>query len=470
MAAPGSLAGPAKLGAVSNLLGKLTKDLEQNNLSSQERDSALEELKIYGRDPRHSDPIFAKEGVETLTKHAFKEPSTTTSRNALRVLCNAMLLKPETRQRFVDLGYEAQACEVLKSDNRDDEFLISRLLLFTTYGTTIDLQKLVDEHQLAGSIIENIARHAERISTKPSSPSAADPMEEMALIESLKLLFNITSMCKTIDSSPAVTPLVTLLSKLDVTSQMAPLSPPLSPLVNALMNVNLDSEVAKPSLYPENITGSITEKLVHLLDLSMKTYSDNDLEITVSPLVCLIARIHEHAPAEARKFLQSKLLPTQEDRKAVLGQGDNLPARLLKNWTNALAPQLRTAIAELFFDLSDKDANKFVQNVGYGFASGFLFQRNIPVPDSARDGATMGDVPGSGGRPINPITGQFLDAEGVSELPEMTDEEKEREAERLFVLFERLNQLGVIQVQNPIQQAVQSGRFEELPDDAEDVD
>ncbi|KAK0632096.1 guanine nucleotide exchange factor [Immersiella caudata] len=439
-------------------------------ITPEQRDSALEELKLYGRDLRDSDPIFTKEGVETLTKHAFKEPSSTTSRNALRVLCNAMLLKPETRQRFVDLGYEPQACEALKSDNRDDEFLISRLLFFTTYGTTIDIQKLVDEHQLIDSIIENLARHAKRLSTKSPSPSAANPMEEMALVESLKLLFNITSMCKTIDSAPAVAPIVALLSKLDVTSQDAPLSPPLSPLVNALMNVNLDSEVAKASLYPNDLTGSITEKLAHLLDLSMKAYSDNNLETTVSPLVCLIARVHEHAPAKTREFLQSKLLPTEEDRKGVLGQGDNLPARLLQNWANALAPQLRTAIAELFFDLSDKDANKFVQNVGYGFASGFLFQRNIPVPDSVNDGATMGDIPGSGGRAINPITGQLLDAEGVSELPEMTDEEKEREAERLFVLFERLNQLGVIQVQNPVQQAVQSGRFEELPDDAEDVD
>jgi hypothetical protein len=202
-----------------------------------------------------------------------------------------MLLKPETRQRFVDLGYEAQACEALKSDNRDDEFLISRLLLFTTYGTTIDLQKLVDEHQLASSIIENLARHAKRLSTKPPSPSAADPMEEMALVESLKLLFNITSMCKTVDSSSAVAPLVILLSEQEVTSQTAPLSHPLGSLVNALMNVNLDGEGAKSSLYPENIGGSITEKLVHLLDLSIKAYSESDLETTVSPLVCLIARI-----------------------------------------------------------------------------------------------------------------------------------------------------------------------------------
>jgi hypothetical protein len=240
-----------------------------------------------------------------------------------------------------------------------------------------------------------------------------------------------------VDSSLAVSPLVSLLCRIEVSSQEAPLSPPLGPLVNALMNVTLDSKDAKASLYPDKVVGSVTNKLAKLLDLSMTAYSDGDLETAVSPLVCLISRIYEHAPESTREFLQEKLLPTEEDRQGVLGQGDNLPARLLQNWTNALAPQFRTAVAELFFDLSDKDATKFVQNVGYGFASGFLFQRNIPVPDSVKDGQSMSDVPGSGGRAVNPITGQFLDAEDVSELPEMTDEEKEREAERLFVLFER---------------------------------
>jgi len=38
---------------------------------------------------------------------------------------------------------------------------------------------------------------------------------------------------------------------------------------------------------------------------------------------------------------------------------------------------------------------------------------------------------------VNPITGQLLQMEEQVEMEEMTQEEKEREAERLFVLFER---------------------------------
>ena len=44
----------------------------------------------------------------------------------------------------------------------------------------------------------------------------------------------------------------------------------------------------------------------------------------------------------------------------------------------------------------------------------------------------------------------------------MTEEEKDREAERLFVLFERLRATGVVDIKNPVQQAIDEGRFEEL--------
>jgi hypothetical protein len=114
---------------------------------------------------------------------------------------------------------------------------------------------------------------------------------------------------------------------------------------------------------------------------------------------------------------------------------------LLKNTTNAMAPELGKAISHLLFDLSGRDALKFIENVGYGFASGFLSQNDIPIPKEALSGAGgssgAAGPSSSGGREFNPITGQFLDAEKLPEMSPMTQQEKERAAERLFVLFER---------------------------------
>ncbi|KAI1138051.1 guanine nucleotide exchange factor [Hypoxylon sp. FL0543] len=456
--------GPEKLAAVTSLMDKLAEDLTSISLLPHQRDSALEELKIYSRDPRDADPLFTKKGIETLARHAFNSPSSTTSRNAMRILCNALLLKQETRQMLVDLGYEAKLCDKLKSDNRDDEFLVSRILFLTTYGTTVNLKELIDKHHLADAIIKNLERHAKQRSV---TSSATDPMEDTALSQTLQLLFNITHYCGDRASSftAAIPHIVTVLCKGSFSTQR-PLDPPTSSLVNALLNLEIGSKDVRSSLYPQNDPNMLANRLVDLLSRSMAAYKDEELDGSITPLIGVIRAIHEHAPEDVKNSIRSRLLPTEADRSQVLGRTDSLPSWLLKNSTNPLAPQLRETISNLFFDMSDKDASKFVENVGYGFASGFLFNRNLPIPQNASE--AFSTAQGGPNRPVNPITGQFLDNERHPETPEMTQEEKEREAERLFVLFERLRANGVISAENPVRTAVEQGRFEELPDDYEE--
>lgn len=92
---------------------------------------------------------------------------------------------------------------------------------------------------------------------------------------------------------------------------------------------------------------------------------------------------------------------------------------------------------------------------------------NLPVPENKLKGEDESEDPGGrlttiDGKEINPVTGQRRDMEPQDPGPEMTDEEKEREAERLFVLFERLKATGVVNIVNPVEQALQEGRFEEV--------
>lgn len=117
-----------------------------------------------------------------------------------------------------------------------------------------------------------------------------------------------------------------------------------------------------------------------------------------------------------------------------MGRGDILSARLLNLTTEALAPKARVLTGRLLFELSDLNPGKFITNVGYGYASGFLMSNGIPIPPEALDKTVE-----LNGTPINPVTGQTLEAEERDQKPlsEMTDEEKMREAEKLFVLFER---------------------------------
>lgn len=347
----------------------------------------------------------------------------------------------------MELGYEAKACNKLKNDSRDDEFLVSRIIFLTTYGTKVDIEKLIDQHHLAETICLNISRHARKYVNKQKQVKELDPMEDMALTESCKLLFNLTHFCpqKIGAFSPALPHLLIILCKKPISSTK-PLEPPISPLINSLVNLDLEQKDNIQILFPKGTPNINADRLIEILDKSTSAtvYSDSELEYLVSPLVTFLRRMYELAPGEVQEHIQKYLLPSNEDRTQPLGRAESLSGRLLRLTTNSGTPQVRETVSGLLFQLSNKDARTFVQNLGYGFASGFLFQHNVPIPENALEAWSTSDsdfslsrVSSESSKPINPITGQTLESEPIINMPEMTQEEKEREAERLFVLFER---------------------------------
>ncbi|KAF4991819.1 hypothetical protein FGRMN_7589 [Fusarium graminum] len=453
-------AGAEKLKAVKELVDDLTEDLDNEQFLPDDRALALEKLKIYTRDPKNSEPLYTEKGIHMLLRHAYDNSSIKASHAAMRVLANAMLLVPLTRRIFVEKKFAPRACQKLDTEDFDGEFLNSRVLLISTYDPHIDLDELLDNEKLADRIINNLARHEKEMNSKKAE---SDPMQDMALAETLKLLFNVTHHRpeKASMFTPAVPHLAALLFKDDI-SPTNPLSPPVGFIVNGFLNLELGGQESQESLHPEGDTDKVVFRLIEILDPAIRTTPDSQLDASVTPLIGLIKTIYEHAPESSKNLIRERLLPTEEDRKDVLGKGDNLSAKLLKNYNNPLAPNTRNMIQHLFFDLSDKDASKFVENVGYGLASGFLFQNNIPVPASATGDS---EETKSSRKPTNPITGQFIEDEKSVEMPEMTEDEKEREAERLFVLFERLKATGVVDIQNPVEAAAREGRYRELKED-----
>lgn len=333
----------------------------------------------------------------------------------------------------------------MKNDNRDDEFLVSRIIFLSTYGTNLNLEKLIDDYHLAESICQNISRTSKQYSAKQKKAREFDPMEDMALIETAKLMFNITHHCpQRIQAfSAAVQPILLILSKRSVSSTK-PLEPPIGSLVNALMNLDLEHKDNVATLFPRSTPNVNIDRFVELLDKSVRFYEDTELEQNVSPLLTLFRKVLPLAPKDVQEYLGKLLLPSEEDRKQVLGRTETLPSRLLRLTNNPTTPQVRESISALLFELSNKDARTFVQNVGYGFASGFLFQHNVPIPENALEAWSTSSESSntrasqeSMAQRVNPITGQLLEMEEQVQMEDMTEEEKEREAEKLFVLFER---------------------------------
>ncbi|KAF2130578.1 hypothetical protein P153DRAFT_395974 [Dothidotthia symphoricarpi CBS 119687] len=459
--------GRAKLDQVTQILTNLQNDLKAPKLSVQQRKQLLEQLKVHGRSVENSDPIFTKNGLQTLSRYATEEKASATSQEALRCIANALLLVPATRQILVDLDFGPWAAEKLDSESTDDEFLLSRVLFLLTYETTLDYTNLVQENHLADNLNAAITRHAKRYSksTPQHARGHTSLMDLMALSETLKLLFNITH--RSPDLSPSFSPCIPHIFKILLRRGIPtpPLKDPTNFLINALMNLDLeDTQHTHPgtqtAIFPSFDPPCNASHLIAILDKALTSYPDPELDATVSPLLTLLRRIYPLAPPPVQTHMQTLLLPTPAERSKPLGKSDTFFSRLLNLSTSALTPTLRGSISAMLFELSDKDAATFVHNVGYGYASGFLMSNNIPMPESvARANAETDGVL------VNPITGQRLDREDVVEQQPMTQEEKEREAERLFVLFERLKATGVMDVQNPVEEAFRSGRIEELADD-----
>ncbi|CAI9629128.1 unnamed protein product [Alternaria burnsii] len=454
--------GRAKLDDVTRILSELKADLDVKKLSVEQRRQLLEQLKVYGRSVDNSDPIFTEDGLRTLGHHAFDGETTPAAQEALRCIANALLLQPKTRQILVNLGHGPHAAEKLKEDSIDTEFLAARILFLTTYNANLDYAQLVRENQLADSINAAITRHAKRYS-KSASRRNEQPMEAMALSETLKLLFNIIHHKQDLASlfAPSIPKVFKILVRRGIPSP--PLSGPTRELVNILLHLDIENEQGREGLFPSFDSEVNIRHLIKILDQALIVYPPKELDETVTPLLTLIHRIYTIAPAEIASTMEKLLLPTTEERDRPLGKSDTLSSRLLNLSTSALTPSLRNGISMLLWKLSHEDPATFVHNVGYGFASGFLMSNNIQMPEEL----VKEHAPESGeeGIPINPITGQRLDKEEQVQMEPMTQEEKEREAERLFVLFERLKATGVMDVVNPVEEAYRSGRIQELSDD-----
>ena len=170
-----------------------------------------------------------------------------------------------------------------------------------------------------------------------------------------------------------------------------------------------------------------------------------DMHDHISSLVMVIRRYYESQCGHLQ--IKHAILPSYADRQKALVQSQGLCARLLRLMTQTTNFTLRDSIASLYFEVSDRNPNKLIDNIGYGFAAGFLSA--LPLSGGAHQ------IPSLSQGENNPVTGQSTRAEDEEKALqskatiEMTDEEKEQEAERLFVLFDRLNRNGIIKVKNP---------------------
>ncbi|KAG2130462.1 guanine nucleotide exchange factor [Suillus bovinus] len=186
-----------------------------------------------------------------------------------------------------------------------------------------------------------------------------------------------------------------------------------------------------------------------------KIDGDTSLDEIVCPLVILITRFCL-GDDDAKTRIRQWLVPEDLDRTHPLEKRADLLGRCLRLLASVYHSRLKDSMGEMLYAMCDSNATSLAGYFGYGNVAGFLFHKGVvsAPPVSVTSGAPP--ITASG-LPINPITGTI---EHPSETIDMTDEEKEREAEKLFVLFDRLEKTGALPPsQNPYRKAFQEGKM-----------
>ncbi|KAG8771500.1 hypothetical protein FRC12_003577 [Ceratobasidium sp. 428] len=171
------------------------------------------------------------------------------------------------------------------------------------------------------------------------------------------------------------------------------------------------------------------------------------LDELVPPVAAFITRLVA-GDTGARTRIAAAVVPADLDRSSPLEKRDDFLGRCLRLMTSVYYPVLKDAVGEMLFTICGSDGQALSAAIGYGNAAGFLYNKGIMAPPPAS----------AGGDDVNPITGTKQTDTGPS-LDEMSDEEKQREAERLFVLFDRMERMGM--AKNPIREAYQSGKLQD---------
>ncbi|EGO01490.1 hypothetical protein SERLA73DRAFT_166046 [Serpula lacrymans var. lacrymans S7.3] len=185
-----------------------------------------------------------------------------------------------------------------------------------------------------------------------------------------------------------------------------------------------------------------------------KKEGENSLDDLMSPLVLLLTRFCL-ADEGVRTRLREWLVPSDLDRTRPLEGRSDMLGRCLRLLGSVYHARLKDAVGEMLFAMCDSDATTLSSHFGYGNVAGFLFHKGIVNAPQGSSSSTTNMA--SGGAAINPITGTV---ERQSTPIQMTEEEKEREVEKLFTLFDRLEKTGAMPAsQNPIRKAIHEGKL-----------
>ncbi|KAH9941215.1 guanine nucleotide exchange factor [Epithele typhae] len=463
----------------------------RSRLSREDGLLALQALRTLGSKSTGAKVIgTAANFTKLLSIYAAYEGTPEASGTTLRCLANTLLQVESARVTFVEepVAGGHWAVEILKkSESLDLIFFAARVLLYAIVSDPADNRAAAD--RFVASAIEReedpptvVDILSQKLDVASAAVLSGAQFGREALVDLLKVIglvivsYTTTAGETPQDSDPAWNERLDglLPALIRAFHSIPPSTTPLpytSPLTNAV--VALDAVPISPSLKPiwfptEGSHGDMLLRAYDVLDATLARYMPGRVEADdpvveeqckevgeplntfATPLVLLICKLCA-ADEHSRRRMREWLLPDDLDRSTHLEIRADLLGRLLRLLVSMTHSLLKQSVGEMLFAICEFDGRVLASAVGYGNVAGFLFHKGIS--NTGAQTPTGVDVRPArqttpDGVPIDPVTGVARDQGPPVDL---TEEEREREAEKLFVLFHRLEQTGAIAPEhNPV--------------------
>lgn len=418
----------------------------------------LQALKALGRDAAVSSLVTPAIADQLVTKFVETNYSETVVIESLTILANALV---NNNSLLTSWDSRAALPTVLALYDQGrlspmEKHLYGRVLFLLTFnGLELPSKVVQDCASAVDAKMANFLDQALVLTTATTSPL------RNAFIELVKFMFNLAHHYP--DS--AIEPFTqhNTVAKLGQIFLYAnPTVPENIDFVRYIFNSFLCFPVSTWSDNADDEVRLVTKVFEYCQYLTGSALAQHHNEQTLSPAVTCVEKVVSHVWTLSSENAHAKdlksicgafLYPSENDRKNGLGNSESLPSNLLKLGNDPTLKTTNRLVNEIYLTAFGQDQQRLAQVMGLGFAARFLSGGAGKVTELPSDQTDLAAV--------NPVTGQSLEAEALDqkradaqqEWDAMTEEEKEREAERMFVLFDRLNKNGIITVTNPFEQA-----------------
>ncbi|KAJ0069148.1 hypothetical protein NL108_002905 [Boleophthalmus pectinirostris] len=440
--------------------------------------TCLETLRIMSRDKRVLSPVATREGMLTLTAmarlsagadaeiglgDALSEEEETVVVEALKCLCNVVFNSPAAQQVSVDVQLAPALCAKLHGAHtwHHEVGLFTLRLLFLLSALRPDLRMCLRKDCGAVTLLTKMLEHTLDVQwVGPCEVGRPDPQappipaeSNERVMEALKALFNLTLNDPDGEEDEQQFRVIVgllrhlLMLKTETVEKTEEVHSHAVNLLNNLPVACLDVLVDLPVQGgADSYNGKNLEAVQVLLDFMEKRIDrGSNYKEGLTPVLCLLTEASRHH-REIRRYLKAQVLPPLKNLKVKPEVGNSIRNKLVRLMTH-VDLGVKHSAAEFLFVLCKEKVASLLKYTGYGNAAGLLMARGLL--DGGQGETQYSEGEDSDTEEYKSAT-NFDVMSGCVEEPrpnpieEMTEEQKEYEADKLIKIINEMKRHDVI--------------------------